>query len=181
MERLKAGEVVVEETRLDDQGGSVRAMALSQANAETTWRVIADCGDARRYVHGLEFCEVLIDEPDQALTHHVVDPGWLVPKMDFRFETRRHPYHRMDFKLTEGNLKKMQGFWLFASIEPGLLIIHELHIQPRAPAPRWLVRRKLSQDLPQMLACIRGLSGGSLSDDLRDSDLASCSEKAGTN
>ncbi|MDX1554557.1 MAG: SRPBCC family protein [Xanthomonadales bacterium] len=178
MARLEAGEIVVEDIRLDEKGGTVRVMALVKSTAQSAWQVVSSCPQARRYVHGMKHCEVLVDEPNWALTHHVVDPGWLTPEMDFQFETRRQPYRRMDFELTEGNLRQMSGFWLFETVDAGVLIIHELTIQPRVPAPRWLIRRKLAKDLPAMMACIRALSNGSLSEEMREPDLAACS-KAG--
>lgn len=176
--RLKAGEVIVEETRLDETGGTVRVAVLMNAPAETIWRVISNCNDARRYVAGMLECEVLVDEDHRALTHHVVDPGWLAPKMDYHFETRRAPHHRMDFELTRGNLRQMEGFWKLEEVDSGVRVEHELRIQPRAPAPRWLIRRKLKQDLPNMMACIRGLAGGSMSSEMAAEDAAACSEHA---
>lgn len=179
MARLRGGEVVVEETRLDDSGGSVRVKVLVDAPAETVWRVISSCAHARRYLHGMEECEVLVDKPSRALTHHVVDPGWMAPKMDYRFETRRQPYRRMDIELTEGNLRQMSGYWLLEPVDSGLLLEHEVSIKPQAPVPRWLVRRKLKGDLPEMMACIRGLAGGSLSPEVAVSDEAACQKRPG--
>ena len=56
----------------------------------------------------------------------------------------------------------------------GVVVIHEFRIQPKIPTPRWLIRRGLKKDLPDMLACIRGLAGGSISVDEAGKDLARC-------
>lgn len=166
--------MVVTETAADESGGTVRAQVLVEASARTVWDVISSCTQAMRYIRGMEDCEVLVDEPGRALTHHVVDPGWLVPRMDYRFETRRNPYRRMDFELTAGNLRRMEGYWRFEPTETGVLVEHEMRIRPKTPAPRWLVRRKLMQDLPAMLRCIKGLAEGAVEEpDARD-DLAAC-------
>lgn len=172
--RLRAGEIVVEETRLDESGGSVRVSILVEASAQRIWQVISSCEDARRYLEGMQECEVIVDEPGRALTHHVVDPGWMMPKIDYRFETRRQPYRRMDFKLTAGNLKQMEGYWRLEPVESGVVVEHEVLIKPRVPAPRWVIRRKLSRDLPNMMACIRSLADGSTSEALAASDEAAC-------
>jgi len=172
--RLRAGEVLVEEKRLDESVGYVRVQVLIEASAETVWGVISSCAHAHRYLNGLEECEVLVDEPRRAVTHHVVDPGWLTPTMDYRFETRRTPYRRMDFELIEGNLKEMEGYWRLVPVDSGVVVEHEVRIKPAAPAPMWLIRRKLRNDLPDMMACIRSLSDGSSTSDLARSDRAAC-------
>lgn len=176
--RLRAGEVIVEEKRLDENGGYVRVQVLIEASAETVWGVISSCAHAHRYLNGLEECEVLVDEPRRAVTHHVVDPGWLTPTMDYLFETRRTPYRRMDFDLIEGNLKEMEGYWRLAPVDSGVVVEHEVRIKPQAPSPMWLIRRKLRNDLPDMMACIRSLSDGSPTSDLARSDRAACRGQA---
>lgn len=174
LSRLRAGEVVVEKVRLDESGGSVRVSVFVQAPARRIWGVITSCEHARRYLAGMEECEVLVDEPGRALIHHVVDPGWAAPKVNYRFETRRQPYRRMDFELTAGNLKRMDGYWRFDRVESGTVLEHEVRIEPRFPAPRWVIRRKLGKDLPDMMACIRSLADGSPTEALAASDEAAC-------
>lgn len=178
MERLRAGEVVVTESAADESGGTVRAQVLVEAPARMVWDVISSCAQAMRYIRGMEDCEVLVDEPGRALTHHVVDPGWLVPDMDYRFETRRDPYRRMDFELTDGNLRRMEGYWSIEPAETGVLVEHEMRIRPKTPAPRWLVLRKLRQDLPGMMSCIKGLAEGSAGKPGVRDDLAACQPSA---
>lgn len=178
LDRLRSGAVVVEKTRLEERGGSVRVSMFVEAPAKTVWEVISSCEQARKYLRGMEECEVLVDEPDRALTHHVVDPGWMVPEMDYRFETRRKPYRRMDIELTGGNLEKMDGYWRIESVGSGVVVEHEVRIRPKAPAPRWLIRRMLGNDLPDMMACIRSLSNGSPTEDLAASDRKSCQGSA---
>lgn len=163
---------------MEGKGGAVRAQVIVNAPADAVWRVISSCHDAMQYVRGMEACEVLVDEPDRALTHHVVDPGWLVPTMDYQFETRRQPYRRMDFELTDGNLERMDGYWRFLPLETGVLVEHEVRIRPKSPAPRWLIRRKLKQDLPAMMTCIRGLAEATQTTPADPDDLASCQGSA---
>jgi hypothetical protein len=88
---------------------------------------------------------------------------------------RREPYTRVDFRLLEGNLKAIQGEWRFTELEEGagLLVTHAIQVQPSFPVPRWMIRRNMRRDLPDMLACLRGLTGGS-GDLPQDADLARC-------
>ena len=58
--------------------------------------------------------------------------------------------------------------------DKGVIVIHEIRVQPRIPVPRWLVRRSLRKDLPDMLACIRGLAKASGDDRRIADDLNRC-------
>ena len=171
---LKAGEVVVEEAGLDESGGSVRIRILVRAPAERIWYIISRCQYAYRYLAGLKDCEIFLDEPHRALTRHVIDTGVFAPRLDYKFETRRQPFQVMDIVLVEGNLRAMDGYWKFHEVEEGVVLEHKVRVQPKVPAPRWLVRRKLQKDLPAMMYCIRGLAAGSLEPRSEITDMAAC-------
>lgn len=172
--RLRAGEIVTENSSSDEGGAAVSILAFMHAPPERIWEIIISCRYVHAFVSGLEFCKVLEERGDYALTRQVVDKGWMMPRMDFTFETRRQPYRHMEFRLTEGNLKAMQGRWDFETYPDGVLVRHDLVLQPLLPAPRWLVRRNLKKDLPGMLRCIRGLAAGSGSQPQIREDLGQC-------
>ena len=174
--RLAAGEVVARETRGDPQGGSARMQVLVHAPARAVWAVIVSCELAFRFVEGLQACEVLEDTGDRALVHQVVDRGWLTPRLDFVFESLRRPWDRIDFRLVEGNLKAMDGSWRFEETAAGTLVDHEIRLRPQAPAPGFLVRRNINRTMPDLLACVRGLAGGSGTEEARQRDLGRCAK-----
>lgn len=174
LERLRGGEWVLESGVSDEQGAAASILIFMRTPVERIWATIVSCAAAEIFVDGLEFCEVLEERGDYAVTHQVVDKGWMTPRMDYRFETRREPYRNMQFKLLEGNLKIMQGRWDFETLPDGVLVRHVLVLAPLVPAPRWLVRRNLNKDLPDLMQCIRGLSGGSGSGDALAADLDKC-------
>ncbi len=175
-ERLLAGEVVLE--RRDGGGGGAGASVsiLARSPVEALWAVVVSCADARAFVSGLRECEVIEDDGDYAVTRQVVDKGWLTPRLKYTFEIRRERYRRMDFGLVDGNLKQLRGSWTFTPWSGGLLVRHELVLEPQVPAPRWLVRRNVLNDLPDMLRCIRALAGGSLAPDQAEADRRACAE-----
>ena len=82
----------------------------------------------------------------------------------------------VSFHLVEGNLKVMEGQWNFQKLDDGdaMLVSHEIRVRSRFPAPRWLVRRVLKKDLPDMLACVRGLAEASGDQNLLANDLKRC-------
>jgi hypothetical protein len=177
--RLRAGEVVLEDDRADENGAVASILVFMRAPVERIWSVIVSCRDAQAFVAGLQFCEVLEERGDYALTRQVVDRGWVSPRLDYTFATVRQPYRHMEFKLTAGNLRTMQGSWDFAAYADGVLVRHQLVLRPAMPVPRWLVRRSMVHDLPDMLRCIRGLSGGGVNDEGTSGDLLSCPGKQG--
>ena len=107
-----------------------------------------------------------------------VDKGWAVPRVDYVITVRRVPFSRVDFSLVEGDLRVMEGGWRFVESGDALLVTHEIRVQPAFPVPRWLLRRTLRKDLPDMLACLRGLTGGSHEATGTD-DLARCPRRKG--
>jgi Polyketide cyclase / dehydrase and lipid transport len=161
MARLRAGEWILDRDLEDASGAAVSIMLFFHAPAERIWGIIISCDYARSWVEGLEKCEVLEDRGDYAVTRQVVDKGWATPRIDYTFETFRIPFQSMRFRLTSGNLKTLQGSWEFTELPDGVVLRHTLTLQPNFPVPRWLVRRTLTRDMPDMMLCLRGLSEGS--------------------
>jgi ribosome-associated toxin RatA of RatAB toxin-antitoxin module len=172
--QLLAGQIVTMESSSDQAGASGRMQMLVRAPARAVWEVIVSCELAFAFVDGLERCEVLEDTGGRALVHQVVNQSWLIPTYDFVFESLRMHYRRIDVRLLEGNLKALEGYWSFQETDEGTIVDYQIRIEPSLPAPRFLVRRNISKGMPGMLACIRGLAGGSLSPALEQQDLARC-------
>ena len=173
-ERLLAGEIVSMEVNSDGNGASGRMQLLIKASPRAVWEVIVSCVLAFSFVDGLETCEVLEDTGARALVRQVVNQSWLIPTYDYVFESLRNPYERIDVRLMEGNLKALDGYWAFQETTAGTLVDYQIRIQPSLPAPRFLVRRNINKGMPDMLACIRGLAGGSGSAVLARQDLDRC-------
>jgi len=158
MERLRAGEVLLEYSRTDESGGSARVRLMVPSPAEQLWTVFMSCDYAFIFVDGLQECEILEESIEYVRTRQVVDKGWWAPKMDFVFETRRTPYSHMEFSLLEGNLKALEGHWNLEPVPEGVMVTYEIRVQPKIPVPRWLVRRTLKNEMPDLVTCIRGLA-----------------------
>lgn len=188
LDRLQRGEVLVYNARTDESGGSVRAQVLMHTDARTVWDYIADCERVFLYVDGLRDCEVLAIEregenglgADVTTLRQAVDKSWAVPRMDYVLSVRREPWDRVDFSLVEGDLRVLEGGWRFLELAEGkgLVVTHEIRVRPKYAVPRWLLRRSMRRDVPDMLACLRGLTGGS-GDALEQEDLARCPEPRG--
>jgi ribosome-associated toxin RatA of RatAB toxin-antitoxin module len=172
--RLGNGEIVLLDADSSQSGGSARVQALVQASAESVWDVITSCEQNFVFVDGLKQCEVVEDQDNRALVHQVVKKGWLFPKQDFIFESLREPYREIRFKLVEGNLKAMEGLWQFSETPAGLLIDYSIRVRPGLPVPGFIVSWVMRKGMPDLIACIRGLAGGSGSPDQIGFDLERC-------
>jgi len=182
MAALRRGEILVENVRLNDSGGSVRVQAFLPSDIQQLWDYIASCASVFEYVDGLEECDLLSvrseADADVSIVHQVVDKSWLIPKLDYTIEVRRQPLSRVDFRLLEGDLKAMDGGWRFVLTDDGagVIVTHEIRVQPSFPVPRWLIRRSMRNDIPDMLACLRGLTANQ-SYQQQAADLKRCPKK----
>lgn len=174
MTRLLHGEILLQTIHADKPGGAARVTALFHSNAAAVWDIIGYCKYEFIYVRGLKECEMLKGDQFQMTMHHRLRNSWYTPTLDFTFEASREPGGNGQAHLVGGNLKVLEGRWnLFPFMDDNnVIVVHEIRIQPSIPAPKWLVRRSLRNDLPGMLACIRGLAGasgdtGSIKDDLK--------------
>ena len=174
MSRLRHGEIVAEPIRVDEKGGAFKASLMIWAPAEDIWATVYSCENAFIFLAGLEVCEVLEDDGVDTVTHQVIKKGWPVPRQDYTFRTHRQPYTRADIQLVEGKLKIMQASWDYINLPEAVLVIYKVRLRPGFPAPRFLVRRALKSGMTQLLACVRGLAGGSGSAQREKEDLDRC-------
>ena len=174
MTRLRLGEIVAEPFQLEEKGGAVKMTLMIWAPMEDIWATVFSCENAMIFLDGLEVCEVLEDDGLNTVTHQVIKRGWPVPTQDYSFRTLRQPYVRADIELVEGNLKSMEASWEYINMPEAVVVIYKVRLQPGFPAPRFLVRRALNKGMIGLLACIRGLSGGSMSPEREKEDLNQC-------
>lgn len=158
--RLKRGEILIQTIENEKPGVTARATALVRTDADSVWNIIGYCKNGLIYMHGLKTCEMLEGDQFDMIVHHRVRNSWFSPMLDYKFRAQRNREGYGSAKLISGNLNVLNGYWQLMPLEgeQGVLVVHEISIQTRFPAPEWLVRRSLKHDLPDMLACIRGLA-----------------------
>jgi ribosome-associated toxin RatA of RatAB toxin-antitoxin module len=156
MERLRAGEILVRDTRIDEAGGAGVAMAVYHIEPARLWAIIGDCAANRRFVRGLEACKVTGETRTGAVTWQRLKPYVMLPALEYRFETRREPYHWIRIRLLDGDLRALSGSWRFDRLsDTAILVTHEIRVRPPYPVPRWLARRTVQRDLVALMACLR--------------------------
>lgn len=176
MTRLERGEVLVETIQEDEPGGAVRVTGLFHAQPMAIWKVIGYCRYAFVYLKGLKLCQVLKPGLYETRMRQRIKHSWYTPALDFTIDASRSADRTAKFSLVDGNLKVLEGRWRLAQQpgDEGIIVSYALRIQPDFPSPKWLLQRSLRHDLPDMLACIRGLAGASGDDARTGSDLKRC-------
>jgi len=174
LKRLRTGEIILNNTQTGEPGVAIQAQVFMKTPVERIWEVIYSCENAFIFLDGLKLCEVLEDNGMVTLTRQVVKRGWLVPEQDYTFRTLREPFKHAEILRTAGKPEVIEASWDFIAMPEGVVVIYKIRIKPDMPAPRFLVRRVMRRGILGMIACIRGLSGGSGSADLESSDLGSC-------
>ena len=174
--RLTRGEILLQVVRDDKPGAAARVTALFHTNSQAIWDIIGYCKYEFIYMRGLKFCEMLDGDQFHMTMHHRIRNSWYTPTLDFTFEANREPGGDGQAHLIDGDLKVLEGSWKLSPVanENSVIVVHEIRIQPKLPAPEWLVRRNLLRDLPDMMACIRGLAMASGDNDHIEGDLNRC-------
>lgn len=179
--RLRAGEILVRDARVDEAGGAGIALAIYHIEAPRLWAIIGDCDANQRFVRGLERCEVTEETATRAVTRQRLKPYAMLPALEYRFETRREAHRWIRIRLIDGDLRALSGSWRFDPLSdratggaappalatgstsgqtqdvPGraILVTHAIRVQPPYPVPRWLARRTVKRDLADLMACLR--------------------------
>jgi len=183
MKLLRDGEIFIENVNTSSSGGSVRVQVMIMGDMQLMWDFIASCEANFQYVDGLRSCVLLSvrtdSNSDTTTLSQSVKKSWVIPRMDFVINVRRQPLSRIDFELVEGDLELMEGGWRFQQLknEDAFILTHEIRVKPSFPVPRWLIRRSMRKDLPDMMACLRGLVDGSVQVSRLD-DLNRCPNKS---
>ena len=174
--RLMRGEILLQTVHEEKSGGAARVSAVFYTSMEKIWNVLGYCKHEFIYVRGLEYCEVLDSGTSFVKKRHRVNNNWYTPTIDFTFNASTSSPEHGEFRLVEGNLKIMEGQWDFQKLadSDAILVTHEIRVRSWFPVPRWLVRRVLKKDLPDMLACVRGLAEASGDKNLLANDLNRC-------
>ena len=174
MPRLKAGEVIVRSVHETESGGASRVVALMHAPAWKVWDTLLSCEQAMIYVQGIRSCEVLEWVGNRSRTRQVVKRPWPLGELDIVFESHYAPYSAIETSLVEGGLDRFESYWSFEPAGDFLLVEYAVYLKPSMPAPRLLVRHYLRNKMPDLVACLRGLSDASGSPGQRQQDLARC-------
>jgi ribosome-associated toxin RatA of RatAB toxin-antitoxin module len=156
---LDAGEVLFDADRDAPRGRvDVRAAVLIDAPPEAVWDVLIACEESPEYVPNIVRCELIetLDSGRAQLFLQTVRSVFLLPRFEQVFRLDYEPHTRIDVTRVSGPLAHMEGrWWLIPEPDGGVLLLHELELDPGMPVPRVFVRNRLRRDLPEALRGVR--------------------------
>ena len=86
-----------------------------------------------------------------------MDYGWLAPRADYVFHAEYEKFSRIRFSNVSGDFRENRGVWVFRPLDGGrsTLVTYEARIAPAFYVPRWMMRKMLKRDLPDLMRGLR--------------------------
>jgi ribosome-associated toxin RatA of RatAB toxin-antitoxin module len=163
LEQLRMREILVS-SAVDPGGAAGRAQAAVQIAAPPAlvYQWMTDCQRALQFVPKLTACRVVSEAADRRsqVIAHEVNYNWLLPRTRYTFRAEYTPAQSVRFKTIEGDLAINEGEWRLQAVDATqhTIVTYDVRIKPKVYVPRWIVRRSLGQDLPELLASLRRAS-----------------------
>jgi ribosome-associated toxin RatA of RatAB toxin-antitoxin module len=109
LEALRQGETVI-----TGQAGQYTAQVMVAASPETAWEVLTDYENFADFLPTVTASQVLQDQGDRKVVEQIDRRQVLLAHVESRLCTENYEnldLLRIDFRLLEGDLKHLQGYW----------------------------------------------------------------------
>jgi ribosome-associated toxin RatA of RatAB toxin-antitoxin module len=155
---LRAGKTVTWcQPLADPRKTAVHCAILLPMRPADVWALIDDKESACDYLDDVQSCKVLRKEGNQELIEQTTKPAGSPKAFTYRLRHESSPPERMDFRRESGDLRHIEGSWIFDPVDGGTqtLLIYGLHIDPGPLLPQKIVNRSQQKRLPEVLLAIR--------------------------
>lgn len=125
---LKQGKVV-----LKGHKGIYLGQVETSGNINTAWQVLTDYDNFERFMPNIASCKIISSKGDRILFEqvNVVDLWLFKQKFTVQIEAIKSKPNQIDFKIVNGDLKKLIGQWQIKAISPGkVLVSHAVEVEP---------------------------------------------------
>lgn len=125
---LKPGKVI-----LKGQKGNYLGQVLTTGNLNIAWRVLTDYDNFEDFLPNIASSKVISQQGDRLVFEqvNVVDLWLLKHQFKVQIEAIKTKPNKIDFKIVDGELKKLVGKWQLQEISPGqVLISHIVEVEP---------------------------------------------------
>jgi hypothetical protein len=158
--RLRAGETVVWSQSLrprEPKKVSVLSAILLAVPLKDAWAVVDDKEGACEYISDLEKCRIIEKNGNEELVEQTTRPPGAPRSFTYTLRHEATFPTRMDFRRESGDLRDIEGSWVFDEVDGGTktLLIYALHIDAGMLVPQRLIRRSQEKQLPVVLIAIR--------------------------
>jgi len=125
---LKQGKVV-----LKGEKGNYLGQVLTTGNINTAWEVLTDYDNFDRFLPNVASSKIISEQGNRLVFEQInVVDLWLF-KQEFRvqLEAIKTKPTKVDFKIVDGDLKKLIGRWQLEEVSPGkILVSHAVTVEP---------------------------------------------------
>lgn len=125
---LQQGKVI-----LQGQKGNYFGRILAQGKIDTAWEVITDYNNFARFLPNIASSKIITQKGDRVVFEqvNVVDLWLFQQEFVVQIEAVKDKPTKVDFKIVDGDLKKLIGRWKIEEISPGkILISHAVEVEP---------------------------------------------------
>lgn len=125
---LKQGKVI-----LKGQKGVYLGQVETSGNINTAWQVLTDYDNFERFMPNIASCKIISSKGDRILFEqvNVVDLWLFKQKFTVQIEAIKTKPNKIDFKIVDGDLKKLVGRWQIKETSPGkILVSHAVEVEP---------------------------------------------------
>jgi len=136
---------------------SVLSAILLAVPLKDAWAVVDDKEGACEYISDLEKCRIIEKNGNEELVEQTTRPPGAPRSFTYTLRHEATFPTRMDFRRESGDLRDIEGSWVFDEVDGGTktLLIYALHIDAGMLVPQRLIRRSQEKQLPVVLIAIR--------------------------
>ena len=164
LSRLQAGEVITDVWHdKSRERGTIDAFAAVEISAapQQVWAVMTSCEKTLEVVRDMKSCAVLETSPDGAWDIREQRFDAPFPLKDFRtlFRTDFTPFRQIAITEAGGDMKIQRGLWQITPLgDARVRVTYRATVQPKFPLPRFLLRRGVRKDTPDIMTALRDAS-----------------------
>jgi ribosome-associated toxin RatA of RatAB toxin-antitoxin module len=149
---LKQGKVV-----LKGQRGIYLGQVETTGKINTAWQVLTDFNNFEGFMPNIAASKIISSKGDRIVFEqvNVVDLWVVKQKYVVQIEAIQTKPNTIDFKIVEGDLKKLVGRWQIKESSPGrILVSHAVEVEPKAKTEKALFYGIYESSLEETLKAI---------------------------
>ncbi|MFM2315363.1 MAG: hypothetical protein RLZZ04_4641 [Cyanobacteriota bacterium] len=149
---LKQGKVV-----LKGQKGIYLGQVETTGKINTAWQVLTDFNNFEHFMPNIAASRIISSKGDRIVFEqvNVVDLWVVKQKFAVQIEAIQTKPNTIDFKIVEGDLKKLVGRWQIKESSPGrILVSHAVEVEPKAKTEKALFYGIYESSLEETLKAI---------------------------